>query len=87
MHYSKNYGCFPFKYDKGPIFQVSNLHRYLTQIRPSEIHYQPSPTARNGSLDLLLPEMSMTDHKCVLIVSRINFGKRFFYPIAKFEIL
>ena len=36
---------------RGPIFQVANLNRNLTWFRPSEIHYQPDPTARNGSLD------------------------------------
>ena len=41
----------------GPIFQVANLNRNLTQFRPSEIHYQQDPTARNGSLDMCQPEM------------------------------
>ena len=40
------------KCDKGPIFQVTNLNRNLTQIRPPEIHYQPDPTDRNNSLDM-----------------------------------
>ena len=31
--------------------------RNLTQFRSSEIHYQPDPTARNGSLDIRQPEM------------------------------
>ena len=34
----------------GPIFQVTNLKRNLTQLRPSEIHCQPDSTERNGSL-------------------------------------
>ena len=41
-----------FKCDRGPIFQVANLNRNLAWFRPSEIHYQPDPTARNGSLDM-----------------------------------
>ena len=41
-----------FKCDKGPIFQVANLKRNLTWFRPLEIHYQPDPTAQNGSLDM-----------------------------------
>ena len=42
----------PFKCDRGPIFQVANLNRNLTQFRPSDIHYQQDPTAQNGSLDM-----------------------------------
>ena len=42
----------PFKCDRGPFFQVTNLNSNLTQLRPSEIHYQPDPTERNGSLDM-----------------------------------
>ena len=38
-----------FKCDRGPIFQVSNFNRNLTQFRPSEIHCQPDPTERNCS--------------------------------------
>ena len=30
----------PFKCDGGQIFQVTNLNRNLTQLRPSEIHCQ-----------------------------------------------
>ena len=41
-----------FKCDRDPIFQVADLNRNLTQFRPSEIHYQPDPTTRNGSLDM-----------------------------------
>ena len=41
-----------FKCNIGPIFQVANLNRNLTRFRPSEIQYQPDPTARNGSLDM-----------------------------------
>ena len=33
-----------FRIDRGPIFQVTNLNRNLTQFRPSEIHCQPDPT-------------------------------------------
>ena len=36
----------------GPIFYVANLNQNLTWFRPSEIHYHPDPTARNGSLDM-----------------------------------
>ena len=39
-----------FKCDRDPIFLVTNLNRNLTQFRPSEIHYQPDSTERNGSL-------------------------------------
>ena len=42
----------PFKCDRGLIFQVTNLNRNLTQLKPSEIPYQPDPTARNDSLDM-----------------------------------
>ena len=42
----------PFKSEGGPIFQVANLNRNLTQFRPSEIHYLRDPTAWNGSLDM-----------------------------------
>ena len=41
-----------FKCDRGPIFQVANLNRNLTRFKPSEFHYQPDSTARNGSLDM-----------------------------------
>ena len=47
----------PFKCDRGPFFQVANLNVNLTQFRPSEIHYLREPTARNGSLDMIQPEM------------------------------
>ena len=40
------------KCDRGPLFQVAKWNRNLTQFRPSEIHYQPDPTERNGSLDM-----------------------------------
>ena len=43
--------------DRGPFFQVANLNGYLTQFRPSEIHYLRDPTARNSSLDMGKPEM------------------------------
>ena len=49
---SRGNTCKSFKCDRGPIFQVANLNRNLTQFRPSEIHYKPDPTARNGSLDM-----------------------------------
>ena len=42
----------PFKCDRDPIFQNANLNRNLTQFGPSEIHYLPDPTARNGSQDI-----------------------------------
>ena len=35
-HMNVNY---TFVCDSGPIFQVANLNRYLTQFRPSENHY------------------------------------------------
>ena len=60
----------PFKCDRGPIFQVTDLNWNLAQFRPSEIHYQPDPIERNGSLDMWQPEMWRTYHKCVLIVNR-----------------
>ena len=41
-----------FKCDRGPIFKVANLNRNLARFIPSEIHYQPNPTARNGFLDM-----------------------------------
>ena len=43
--------------DRGPVFQVLNLNGNLTYFRPSEIHCQPDPTERNGSLDKRQPEM------------------------------
>ena len=66
----KFYGCYhePLKCDRDPHFQVAYLNRNLTQFRLSEIHFRPSPTARNGSLDMRQPEMSRTYHKFVLIV-------------------
>ena len=42
----------PFKCDRGPIFQVANLNRNLTQSTPSEIQYLRDLTALNGSLDM-----------------------------------
>ena len=42
-----------FKCDRGPIFQITNLNRNLTQFRPLEIHCQPDPTGRNCSLRLV----------------------------------
>ena len=39
-----------FKWDRGPIFQVTNLNRNLAQFMPSEIHCQPDSTERNGIL-------------------------------------
>ena len=62
MHNCKS---FTDKCDKSPIFQVTNLYRNLTQFRPSEIHYQPGPTAENGSLDMWQPEKRRTYYKCV----------------------
>ena len=50
---------------QGPIFQVTNSNRKLTQLRSSEIHYQPSPNAQNDSLDIQQPEISRTYHKYV----------------------
>ena len=47
----------PLKCDRGPIFQVTNEQK-LTPMRHSEIQYQPSPTARNGSLEMLQTEIS-----------------------------
>ena len=47
----------PFKCDRGPIFQVTDLNRNLKQFRSSEIHNHPDPTARNGSLDMCQPEI------------------------------
>ena len=41
---------------QGPDFQVANLNRIRTKFRPSEIHFQPSPTARNGCLEMRQPE-------------------------------
>ena len=41
-----------FKCDRSPNFQVANLNGNLTRFSPSEIHYQPDPTARHGSLDM-----------------------------------
>ena len=49
-----------FNCDRGPIFQVTNLNRNRTQFRPSQIQYQPSPTARNGSLDIQHDKVSRT---------------------------
>ena len=43
-------GKMSFKCDRGPIFQVTNLNRDLTQFRPSEIPRQPDLTERHCSL-------------------------------------
>ena len=58
----------PFKCDRGPTFQVTNLNRNHTQFRPSEIHCQPDPTERNGSLRHVTTRNERTYQKCVLIV-------------------
>ena len=42
----------PFKCDRDPIFQVTNLNRNLTHFWPSEIHYHQDQAARNGSPDM-----------------------------------
>ena len=39
----------PFKCDRGPIFQVANLNRNLTQFKPTVIHYLRDLTALNGT--------------------------------------
>ena len=49
---------------RGPNFQVADLNRNLTQFRLSETHFQPSQTARNGSLDMRQPEMVRSNQKC-----------------------
>ena len=36
-------------FDRSPIFQVTNLNRNSTQLMPSVIQYQPSPTAQNDT--------------------------------------
>ena len=33
-------------------FRVANSNKNLTWFKPSEIHYQPDPTPRKGSLDM-----------------------------------
>ena len=48
-----------FKCDRGPIFQVTNLNRNLTQFRPSEIHCQQDLTGRNCSLRLVPTKISV----------------------------
>ena len=79
----------PFKCDMGPIFQVTfqvtYLNRKLTQFRYSEIQYQLSPNARNGSLGMRQPEMSLIPS--VFDRLEINFDKRGFHQIPKLEIL
>ena len=77
----------PFIWDRGPIFQVAHLNRNLTQVRPSEIQYQPSLTSQNDSLDVRQSDKSRTYHKCVMIVKKIHFEKRGFDQIAKHEFL
>ena len=54
---------------------------------PLEIQNQPSPTVRNGSLDMGQPEMTRIYHKCVLIVKKINFEKLGFHQMVKLDIL
>ena len=71
-----------FKFDRGPIFQVTNWNGNLTKFRPSEIHCQPDPTERNCSLNMWQPEMWMTYQKCILIV-KINLRKRGFHQIGQ----
>ena len=39
-----------FTCDRGPIVQVTNLNRNLTQFRPSKIHCQSDLTGRTFSL-------------------------------------
>ena len=62
--------------DSGPIFQVTNLNRNLTQFRHIEIHCQLDPTERNGSQ----PEMCFDRRKATL-------ESGVFIKMAKLEIL
>ena len=36
----------------GVNFLRLQIWKEISQLKPSEIHYQPSPTAQNGSLDM-----------------------------------
>ena len=62
----------PLKCYRGPIFQMYNLNRNLTQFRPSEIQaeeLQPSLTAQNGSLNIRQSEnVKDLSQKCVLTI-------------------
>ena len=60
--------CKPFKCDRGPIFQVTNLNRNLTQFS-----LQKSNTNQIGLHEMVVwacnnQKMVRTYHKCVLIV-------------------
>ena len=68
-----------FKCDRGPIFQVTNMNRNLTQFRATEIHCQPDPRERNCSL------RHVTTKTCVDRLEN-NLRKRVFHQ-AKLEIL
>ena len=50
------------------MFQGTNLNRNLTQFRHSEIQYKPSPTARNGSLDMQQEENDKDLSQVFLVV-------------------
>ena len=70
-----------FKCDRGPIFQVTNLNINLTQFRPSEIHCQPDPTERNGSL------RHLTIRNVFWSLTKATLESRVFIKLAKLEIL
>ena len=70
-----------FKCDRGPILQVTNLKRNLTQFRPSEIHCQPDPTERNGSL------RHVTTRNVFWSFRKATLESEVFIKLAKLEIL
>ena len=76
----------PFKCDRDPIFRL----QIWTEIsHSSEIHYQPDPTERNGSLDMWQPEMWRTylSQVCFDRKEKSNLKKQGFHQIVKLEIL
>ena len=70
-----------FKCDRGPIFQVTNLNRNLTQFMPSEINCQPDPNERNGCL------RHVTTRNVFRSFRRATLESGFFIKLAKLEIL
>ena len=60
---------------------ISNILSNLTQFRPSEIHCQPDPTERNGSL------RHLTIRNVFRSLTKATLESRVFIKLAKLEII